>query len=85
MRSERNGSSGKQSCSGGRARSCGGWMQRKMCGGARSCSNKLRSCGSGGERCVDSGGARICGSCSETRNFTMVLLYKKVDLKRKDN
>ncbi|KAF2536218.1 hypothetical protein F2Q70_00005200 [Brassica cretica] len=36
MRSERNGSSGKQSCSGGRARSCGGWMQRKRCGGARS-------------------------------------------------
>ncbi|KAF2590256.1 hypothetical protein F2Q70_00040776 [Brassica cretica] len=37
MRSERSGSSGKQSCSGGRARSCGGWMQKKRCGGARSC------------------------------------------------
>ncbi|KAF2600462.1 hypothetical protein F2Q68_00012255 [Brassica cretica] len=28
--------SGKLSRSGGRARSCGGWMQRKRCGGARS-------------------------------------------------
>ncbi|KAF3499251.1 hypothetical protein F2Q69_00043826 [Brassica cretica] len=45
MRSERNGSSGKQSCSGGRARSCGGWMQRKGCGGARSYGS-----GSGGAR-----------------------------------
>ncbi|WZZ50467.1 hypothetical protein YC2023_050574 [Brassica napus] len=42
MRSERNGSSGKQSCSSGRVRSCGGWMQRKRHGGGR-------SCGSGGE------------------------------------
>ncbi|KAF2548855.1 hypothetical protein F2Q70_00020135 [Brassica cretica] len=36
---ERNGRSGKQSCSGGRARSCGGLMQRKRHGGARSCGN----------------------------------------------
>ncbi|KAF3495942.1 hypothetical protein DY000_02056004 [Brassica cretica] len=42
VRNERNGSSGKQSCSGGRARSYSGWMQRKRRGGAR-------SCGSGGE------------------------------------
>ncbi|KAF3537835.1 hypothetical protein F2Q69_00025027 [Brassica cretica] len=28
--------SGKLSRSGGRARSCGDWMQRKRCGGARS-------------------------------------------------
>ncbi|KAF2559123.1 hypothetical protein F2Q68_00013826 [Brassica cretica] len=42
MRSERNGSSGKQSCSCGLARSYGGWMQRKRHGGAK-------SCGSGGE------------------------------------
>ncbi|KAF3564296.1 hypothetical protein DY000_02014080 [Brassica cretica] len=48
MRNERNGSSGKQICSGGCARSCGGWMQRKRHGGAR-------SCGSGGEEVVVEG------------------------------
>ncbi|WZZ14386.1 hypothetical protein YC2023_107475 [Brassica napus] len=45
MRSELNRSSGKQSCSGSRARSCGGCMQRKRHGGAR-------SCGSGNEEVV---------------------------------
>ncbi|CAN7044908.1 unnamed protein product, partial [Brassica oleracea var. botrytis] len=79
------GSSGKQSCSGGRARSCGCWMQRKRRGGATSCgSGGARSCGSGGERCADSGGVRLCGSCGGTMSFTVVLLHKKVDLKGKE-
>ena len=63
----------KNNCSGGRARSCGGWMQRKRRGGAR-------SCGSGGEevavaavkelrqwRCKELGQRpwRSCGRCGE--------------------
>ncbi|CAN6892296.1 unnamed protein product, partial [Brassica oleracea] len=97
MRSERNGSSGKQSCCSGRARSCGGYMQRKRHGGARSCGSggeevvvaavkKLRqwSCSTGGERCADNGGARICVSCGGTGSFTVVLLHQKVDLRRKE-
>ncbi|WZZ79644.1 hypothetical protein YC2023_100216 [Brassica napus] len=85
MRSERNRSSGKQSCTGGRARSCGGCMQRKRHGGAKSCgSGGEKSCGSGGKICADSGGARICVSCGGTGSFTVVLLHKKVDLKKRE-